>query len=419
MRKASKRGAQLPTSSFSPFKTFLETHPAVSLVGTGFLIASAVAGVMTYLSNLQVSLIESQHKIEIANLSVKSEKNLNEKVSSFEKIIADLNFRISSIERHLPGSGPAYVDVASMMIGPGAVKALERQYKVFGGQDFFVAVPPMTDWRYAETNEYEQSLTVSQPQQPVHPLMKQLLENTKLYVWKEKPQIQITPFKTSLANSKQVTFEFHPTIFVKKMDSDAFRSRMAMVEQLSVEMERVGGELDNLVSMLPGIIEKFNVGLGEVVSKLRTAGQSVDFQPVPLPHITSSHDERIALRQRAIDALTMFSSADLSSLMMMSVLSEFAEQIGSGLVQHRILSAQKKGDVFYVQSQFTFNNVQVSSNGGSAKFAKKVSIDDEIFFFSRGSEGFLIRTTLPPVVNRSEAFAWIQAWLTGVRIPLG
>ena len=419
MRKVSKKGAELPSSSFLPLKTFLETHPAISLISTGFVIATSIVGVMTYVDNSRIDLIEGQHKIEIANLNTKNEKILNEKIISFEKTIADLNFRISSIERRLPGSGPAYVDVASMMIGPEAVKALERQYKAFGGQDFFVAVPPMTDWRYAETNEYEQSLAVSQPQQPVHPLMKRLLENTKLYAWKEKPQIQITPSRTSLANFKQVTFEFHPTILVKKMDSDAFRSRMAMVEQLSVEMERVGDELDNLVSMLPGIIEKFNAGLGEIASKLRALGQSVDFQPVPIPHITSTRDERMALRQRAIDALTMFSSADLSSLMMMSIFSEFAEQISSGLVQHKVLSAQKKGDVFYIQSQFTFNNVQISFDGGPTKFAKKVSIDDEVFFFSRGSEGFLIRTTLPPVVNRSEAFAWIQAWLTGVRIPLG
>ncbi len=335
MRKPIRKGIQLPTNTSLPLKTFLEIHPVVLLASVVFTAASVVAGAMTYINNSRIDLIGEQHKIEVANLTSKNERDLNDKVNSFSKIIADLNFRISSIERRLPGAGPAYVDVTSMAIGPESIKALGRQYTAFGGQDFFVAVPPMADWYYTETNEYQLSSAVSRPQQPIHPLMKQLLENNKLYVWKEKPWIQITPLKASLANSKPAKFKFHPTIVVKKLNSDTFRNRMKIVEQLSVEMGRVGNELDNLVSTLPGIIEKFNVELREVDIKLRAVGQGIDFQPIPVPSITSSRDERIALKQRAIDALSMFSSADLSSLMMMSVLSEFAEQISSGTVQHR------------------------------------------------------------------------------------
>lgn len=115
----------------------------------------------------------------------------------------------------------------------------------------------------------------------------------------------------------------------------------------------------------------------------------------------------------------MFSSADLSSFVMMSVLSGFVNDIGSGLAQHRILSAQKKGAVFYIQSQFTFNNVSFASDLSAPKLRKKVDVDQEIFFFSYGSEGFLVKTILPPTANRAEAFSWIQSWLTGLRVPLG
>lgn len=405
MQTKSKKEIQSSVSISSPLKTFLETHPVVFFTTTILTTASVVAGVMLYLSNSRADLIGEEHKLEIANLIAKNDRDMNEKTNPLTKTIADLNFRLSSIERRLPGAVPAYLDVASMTIGPESVKALERQYTPFGGQDFFVAVPPMTDWSYMETNEFEYGLTTSQTQQPIHPLMKRLLENTKLYVWKGKPRVEIMPIDRPTAKLKQTTFNSYPTIVVKKIDSNAFRDRISVVEALTGEMEKVGNNLDDMLSVFPRVIENLNTALGELSTKMRAAGQNIDFQPIPVPQITSTRDERIALRRRTLDALTMFGSADLSSLMMMSVLSEFAEQIASGLVQHRILSAQKKGDVFYIQSQFTFNNVRVVQDPTSAQSMNKISIDQEVFFFSHGSEGFLVRTTLPPVANRAEAFS--------------
>lgn len=84
------------------------------IVGTG----SIIIAVMTYISTSQLEVARAQHKAEVGNLSAKHEREIVDKTLPLERIIADLNFRLSSIERRLPGSGPAYLDVSSIIIGP-------------------------------------------------------------------------------------------------------------------------------------------------------------------------------------------------------------------------------------------------------------------------------------------------------------
>ena len=46
-------------------------------------------------------------------------------------------------------------------------------------------------------------------------------------------------------------------------------------------------------------------------------------------------------------------------------------------------------------------------------------MDEEVFYFGNGAEGYLVKIYLPPVSDRADAFSWTKSWLAGLQIPLG
>jgi uncharacterized protein YlxW (UPF0749 family) len=87
-------------------KSFLDDHPLPSLVGLGISVATVVAGVMTYYTSQRLDAAETRHKAELIDLGAKNKTDLFEATTPLKQTIADLTFRISSIERRIPGAGP-------------------------------------------------------------------------------------------------------------------------------------------------------------------------------------------------------------------------------------------------------------------------------------------------------------------------
>jgi hypothetical protein len=89
------------------------------------------------------------------------------------------------------------------------------------------------------------------------------------------------------------------------------------------------------------------------------------------------------------------------------------------LTPHPALTGEGgKGNVFYVQEQIRFDNVDISVDDGEKKHFSSASTDQEIFFFSKGKEGYLVKILLPPVADRADNFAWSKSWLAGLQIPI-
>lgn len=77
-------------------------------------------------------------------------------------------------------------------------------------------------------------------------------------------------------------------------------------------------------------------------------------------------------------------------------------------------SIQKKGNVLYVQVIYTFADVNIIGDQANAA----VTVEQEFFIVTNADAILLIKTQVPSVNGRSDAFHWVNQWLSGVRIPI-
>jgi hypothetical protein len=137
------------------WQNFVSSNPLVLLVGASVSVATVVAGLMTYVSDQKVDTLEIKHQTEITELKDEAKSALVEATQPLKDKLADLNFRVSSIERRLPGSGPSYFDVSPVTIGSDARNSLDSRYTSFENDGFFVAVPKDDNWTFRVTNELD------------------------------------------------------------------------------------------------------------------------------------------------------------------------------------------------------------------------------------------------------------------------
>jgi hypothetical protein len=72
-----------------------------------------------------------------------------------------------------------------------------------------------------------------------------------------------------------------------------------------------------------------------------------------------------------------------------------------------------------LQDQINFHNVRVYDGAKLGEAKQNLVVDEEVFYFGNGAEGYLVKVFLPPVPDRADAFSWTKSWLTGLQIPLG
>jgi hypothetical protein len=128
--------------------------------------------------------------------------------------------------------------------------------------------------------------------------------------------------------------------------------------------------------------------------------------------------DRVKKTDDLLAALENVWSADLSSFVITDIFAQSSIHATLFGAQHRFYSAQKKGNVFYVQDQITFRDVSLIRKNQPEEQVDKITIDAETFFFSSGANGYIIRIFVPAFSGRADAFAWIRSWLAGLQIPL-
>src|SRR5262245_32240545 len=128
-------------------KKWIETHPAVVIVGLTFAVGSTVSATTAYLvgqvNQAEATRRQSEFVAEKSDLQTK-----------YQHQVADLTSRLSAIERRVGNSDEKkYFDVKSLQILSSDIKNLPQQFKSFENGSFFVNVPISQEWQYAVTTE--------------------------------------------------------------------------------------------------------------------------------------------------------------------------------------------------------------------------------------------------------------------------
>src|SRR5258707_752990 len=95
-------------------KGFLDNHPFSALVGFSISAATIVVSVMTYFTSQRLDAAETRHKAEMLQMAADAKTARLDETIPLRQTIADLTFRLLSIERRIPGTGPTYFDVSSV-----------------------------------------------------------------------------------------------------------------------------------------------------------------------------------------------------------------------------------------------------------------------------------------------------------------
>lgn len=392
----------------SGLDNFLNSNPIVLLISAGVGVATVVAGAMSYLTSEKIQDLEIQHKTQMAELQEKNQADLLQATRPLQAKIEDLNFRMSSIERRLPGAGPSYLDVSTISIGPETLKALSTRYTSYDNDGFFVAVPNGSNWNFSLTNELDllrstysfmNKLITDIPQYKI-------AAKAPVYLWESDSKVQIY----AKADDDVVTFTFHPAIAVEHVDQALLKDRVKEFQDIDKTEARKGAASDKDIAAKVGTkLDNQKQGNPEQTSPNITiqAKQKTD-------KLIVQADEK----QDVVNYLEKMGSSDVTNFELFDTMLQFFVQNVTFPLYNKIISLQKRGNVFYIQEQILFKNVDVTIDSGERKHLQNVSVDEEIFFISRGEDGYLIKIFLPPVRDRADNFAWSKSWLTGLQIPI-
>jgi hypothetical protein len=77
---------------------------------------------------------------------------------------------------------------------------------------------------------------------------------------------------------------------------------------------------------------------------------------------------------------------------------------------------QKKGNLLYCRTSYEIHGIQLKINDVDP--GSKLFVNMEDFFFGTKDDGVLTRVIVPSIDERSEAYAWINRWLSDFRVVL-
>jgi len=381
-----------------PLERLLTSNPFVLLVGVGVGVATVIAGVMTYLNTQKIETLEIQHKTEITELKDKGREELFEVTQPLKAKIEDLSFRLSSIERRVPGAGPSYLDVSTVAIGPEARRTLGAKYISYDNGGFFLAVPDGLNWTFSLTNELDLLKSIYSFMDIIVKASPQLqaISQAPIFVWKSSSELKIS---TKMFN-ESVAFTYHPTVSVQHIDQNLLKDRIKLAKDMDSASEDKSQK--NTVSKIGPKLDEQK----EVTSDGEQKTIIADDKNESMGKIeTQKFLGEAKKKQDLIEILDKLSANDLATFEFLDTSAQLLMQNKNFPLHNKILSAQKKGNVFYLQLQVDFRDVSVTVNGGQQSKPQNASVDEEIFFFGRGVDAYLVKVILPPVPDRADNFA--------------
>jgi hypothetical protein len=380
----------------------LSSNPLILLAGVAVTVGTVVAGVVTYLGTEKLEALDIRHQTEISQVKDKAAIDIIEATRPLKEKLEDLNFRVSSIERRVPGSGPSYLDISTVTIGEEARNSLSPRYTAFNNDGFFVAVPNGDGWQFSVSNELDYLKGIYSVMDKIVSEMPQLAETSKATVFIWQNVNQAVKIYKKVFDFDDATFTYHPSVLIMPINQKLLNDHVRMIKEA---LDSVDSDVEN--------DKKAAAELGAAIDNLKQ--QSND---KPQESGTEAVIKKVEAKDSVVSILEKLGSSDVSNFEFFDQVSQLVIQNQAWPMRHKVLSSQKKGNVFYIQDEILFQDVDVEINASSKHHTDALSISQEIFFFSRGPDGYLVKMILPPVPDRASNFVWSKSWLTGLQIPI-
>jgi hypothetical protein len=407
----------------SKFKQRVEDNPLVVVVGAALAAGVVVAGIMTYFEEESIKALNTEQKIELSSEEQKLQIQLSEVRSGLNDQINDLNRRLRSIELKLPDNTRVYFDISTITIPEDMKTSLDGGFRNLGGGDFFISVPSNSSWSETESTELDflkSTIDVGDDFNVDSPIGKNLA-SSKISLWVGKRQSQV---RVKMRGGDLTTFSFRPAVYIEHINTEYIRGKLDAFGPLSDSDSEHGAKFSK---------ENARQALDTAYSDEAAAAhapQGASSEPVAAndPANSKARANADATAQSILDevrkpstatdelisALDMLSQPDLASFFLIDATAA-GLTLGTNFegLSYRVISAQKKGNVLYVHQELTFSKI---FGADQKPLNTMLKIDEDLFFFGRGTDGFLVRTFIPEEDGAPEAFAWVRAWLAGLRI---
>lgn len=369
-------------------KDTIESHPLKILSSVVLAVAATTAGVVTY-------VLDSKDGAERTRLE-----------AEYKSDAIALKTRLASIERKLGSDEKKYFDVSELVITPDRVKSLDSAFKSAGDGQFFYAVPVGQAWKYKLISEYElleRKVTIGKD----HPLSQLAgpLGEKNLHLWASEQVFRIRPRpRTGLENMAPAEIRFFPLVSVQIVNERQFTAAVGHVHKIlsqDADAARITRRLDELSSGADTVARDGGNAAGPVVAKSRPGSA-----------------DAAVLADRRIEAEAQLQGlfrGDVAAVMLVGMIQQGYQlsQIFQD-TQLELTSVQKKGNVLYARAAIRFIETPVVGQDKPVS----LTVDREFFLVTSPKNVYLVTVEVPTVDGRSDAYAWVGQWLSGIRIPL-
>ncbi|TDY24310.1 hypothetical protein B0G81_4727 [Paraburkholderia sp. BL6665CI2N2] len=385
-------------ASPSKLKKTIDNNPLVVLAGvvvTSVTLAGAVTGWFWKESD---QLKEIQYKNE-----------LNSTSSKLEAKISDLSLRLSSIERRV-GDTKLFLDVLRIPITAQDINALPASYTSFDSGYFFVSVPASATWSGGAASQLDMGVAMlgDSARKMLDTVGEKLpvMAKKKGVLWKSSETVnaQLAPsvFTNQLGTDH---FQFHPYLFVMGVDQ----------AYISDVQKQFSGAL-NATPPQTAEISKSVAALKQLLSSDDKKGADMSASGASSAKAPASKKHRnVDVEQNILDGLAATSRGDLAGFLLIDALmSRFQMSLFTG-GSVKIITTQKKGNVWYLRTQLVLPTV---SGPDDKPVTSQVILDEELFFIGTARGGVLVRSGVPSLSLRSDAYTWTTSLLSSLRVTV-
>jgi hypothetical protein len=368
-------------------KQFIDSSPLVALVGVAVAVGSATAAVTGFFAGQRAEVERTEFKIEKDRIDVDTKGQ-----------IASLQTRLASIERRVGSEDRSFFDVTRLIVTPDRIKELDTSYKTMAGGAFFICEPPMKAWHYTQTSELAimKEMLAGDGENQRFGVLEEVLSKKNIHLWRATE-----------------TFAVHP-VAAKGKEGDA-PSRLnyfpyVLVQVLSdQDVQRMATAADKLFQMSSSKID-------ETLKVLEVTARDLDSASKPATSTSASASEVTAnATAKAEETLTKLFRGDLVPILLTGVIvqnMQLAESYSNVYVE--LKTAQKKGNVLYLETRIEFADIKVD---GRETLARLI-VDQEWFVVTSPSAIVIVKVQIPSIDGRGESYSWTGEWLAGLRLPV-
>jgi hypothetical protein len=362
-------------------KQFVETHPLIVLATTFLSAASLAAGLISYLYQQQLEVRQARFDVEISSAK-----------HGLQKEIDDLRSHLTSVERRVEGGREIqYVDLTKTIIDRNTVPRLIGDYQSIAHDELLVSPPLSNLWSYKVFSRSEfAALQSGKKRDGADAQVKEIADICKrtggtqescqdsmVHMWWSSQKIRIRKRGSSQGEQPQ-TRDLIPSVRVQALTDDFLKSTMQLGMQMFVSAmgELAGPE---------GAKKLDNVFWTAVGARSRK-----DFE----------------------GKLDAYFNTDMATVMLMAMMQDLLARKQEA--QTRFVSCQKIGNILYLHTQDIYDEVEVEGEIDKAR----VYVDKEFFFVSKGDKAITVMVEIPSMKGHQEAYAWVQGWFNGLKIPM-